>query len=141
MIERTLLMVKPDATGRGLAGEIVGRLEKGGFKLVAIRSLTLTRSEAESFYGVHRERPFFGDLVEYITSGMVVPMVLEKENAILDLREFIGATNPAEARKGSIRSDMGTDIQHNAVHSSDGPDTARREISFFFTERELVQVV
>lgn len=138
MIERTLLMVKPDATERNKTGEIVKRLEEGGFKLLAIRSLQLGRGEAEAFYGVHRERPFFADLVEYIISGTVVPMVLEKENAILDLREFIGATNPAEAKKGSIRSDIGTDIQHNAVHSSDGPDTAVREIGFFFTEKDLV---
>ncbi len=138
MTERTLLMVKPDATGRGKTGEIVKRLEEGGFKLLALRSLQLGRTAAEAFYGVHRERPFFGELVEYMISGMVVPMVLEKENAILDLRDFIGATNPAEAKEGSIRKDIGTDIQHNAVHSSDGPETAVREIGFFFTEKDLV---
>ncbi len=130
-------MVKPDATDRGKTGEIIRRLEGAGFKLLALRSLQLMRSEGEAFYGVHRERPFFPDLVEYITSGMVVPMVLEKENAIPDLRDFIGATNPAEADKGTIRSDIGTDIQHNAVHSSDGPETAVREIGFFFTEKDL----
>ena len=119
MTQRTLLMVKPDATGRGLTGEIVGRLEKGGFKLIAIRSLRLTGNEAESFYGVHRERPFFGDLVKYITSGMVVPLVLEKENAILDLREFIGATNPAEARAGSIRADIGTLSENAAANTGE----------------------
>ncbi len=138
MSQRTLLMVKPDATKKGNTGEIIKRLEGAGFKLLALRSLRLSQAEGESFYGVHRERPFFGELVEYITSGMVVPMVLEKKDAIATLRDFIGATNPAEAKAGSIRADLGEDIQHNAVHSSDAPETAVREIGFFFTEKDLV---
>ncbi len=138
MKEKTLLMVKPDATGNGNTGAIIRRLEMEGFRLLGLRSLKLARAEAEAFYGVHKDRPFFPDLVDYITSGMVVPMVLERENAILSLREFIGATNPAEAREGSIRKDFGADIQHNAVHSSDAPETAVREIGFFFTEKDLV---
>jgi len=137
-MERTLLMVKPDATERNLTGEVVRRLEAGGFRLCAIRALRLRRAEAESFYAVHRERPFYADLVDYMTSGTVVPMVLEKENAVAALREFIGATNPAEAREGSIRRDLGVDLQRNAVHASDATETAKREIAFFFTERDLV---
>ena len=135
---RTLLMVKPDAVGRGLTGEILRQLEGEGFRVRALRMLRLKTDEAESFYAVHRERPFYGPLVAYMTSGPVVPVVLEKEDAVKALREFIGATNPAEARKGSIRSDLGIDVQRNAVHASDAPETAAREIAFFFTERELV---
>jgi nucleoside-diphosphate kinase len=135
-MERTLLMVKPDATDRRLAGEILRRVEGAGFRLRAIRLLHLRREEAESFYRVHRERLFYGELVTYMTSGEVVPMVLERENAVRELRDFIGATNPAEARKGSIRSDLGLDLQRNAVHASDSIETAAREIAFFFAERE-----
>jgi nucleoside-diphosphate kinase len=135
---RTLLMVKPDAVERGLTGEILRRLEGEGFRVRALRMLRLKTDEAESFYAIHRERPFFGPLVAYMTSGPVVPVVLEKEDAVKALREFIGATNPAEARKGSIRSDLGIDVQRNAVHASDAPETAAREIAFFFPERELV---
>lgn len=138
MATRTLLMVKPDATERNLTGEILRRLEGGGFRIRGLRALRLRREEAESFYAVHRERPFYRDLVDYMTSGTVVPVVLEKENAVPSLRDFIGATNPAEAREGSIRKDFGLDIQRNAVHASDSPENARREIGFFFTERELV---
>ena len=137
-MERTLLMVKPDATERNLTGEIVRRLEAEGFRLRAIRALRLRRAEAESFYAVHRERPFYADLVEYMISGTVVPMVLEKENAVTAVREFIGATDPAQAEKGSIRSDLGVDLQRNSVHASDATETAKREIAFFFTERDLV---
>ncbi|RPJ48700.1 MAG: nucleoside-diphosphate kinase [Candidatus Latescibacterota bacterium] len=135
-MEKTLLIVKPDATGRSLTGEILRRLEGAGFRLCAIRALRLRREEAESFYLVHRERPFYAELVAYMTSGPVVPMVLERENAVAALREFIGATNPADAKKGSIRSDLGLDVQRNAVHASDSIESARREIAFFFAERE-----
>ena len=131
-------MVKPDATERNLSGEILRRLEDAGFLLKGAKTLRLRKEEAERFYDVHKERPFYGELVEYMTSGMVVPMVLEKENAVKALREFIGATNPAEAKDGSIRKDFGLDIQRNSVHASDAPETAAREIGFFFAERELV---
>jgi len=138
MIERTLLMVKPDGTERNRTGEILGRLEKAGFRLRGIRALRLSREEAQRFYDVHRERPFFPDLVAFMTSGTVVPMVLEREDAVAALRAFIGATNPKEAREGSIRSDFGLDVQRNSVHASDAPETAAREIAFFFPARELL---
>lgn len=138
MVSRTLLMVKPDATERNLTGEILRRLEGAGFRVRGLRALRLRTEEAESFYAVHRERPFYGDLVAYMTSGVVVPMVLEKEGAVPALRDFIGATNPAEAKAGSIRKDFGLDIQRNSVHASDSPENAAREIGFFFAERELV---
>ncbi|MFH1278740.1 MAG: nucleoside-diphosphate kinase [Candidatus Eisenbacteria bacterium] len=138
MVSRTLLMVKPDATERNLTGRILGRLEGAGFHVRGIRALRLRKEEAESFYAVHRERPFYGELVEYMISGVVVPVVLEMENAVPALRDFIGATNPAKAREGSIRRDFGVDIQRNSVHASDSPENATREIGFFFAERELV---
>ncbi|MFH1681355.1 MAG: nucleoside-diphosphate kinase [Candidatus Eisenbacteria bacterium] len=137
-MERTLLMVKPDATGRNLTGEILRRVEEAGFRLRAIRMLRLRKEEAESFYAVHRDQPFFGSLVEYILSGNVVPMVLEKENAVRALRDLIGPTKPADAKKGSIRGDLGLDLQRNAVHASDAPETAAREIAFFFSGRERI---
>ena len=122
---------------RNLTGEILRRLEKEGFRLKAIRSVHLMKDEAEAFYAVHRERPFYSSLVEYITSGMVVPMVLEKENAVQALRDFIGATDPTEARENSIRRDFGLDVQRNSVHASDAPETAGWEIAFFFDEQDL----
>jgi nucleoside-diphosphate kinase len=137
-IERTLLMVKPDAAARNLTGEILRRVEEAGFRLLAIRMVRLRKEEAESFYAVHREREFFAPLVEYVVSGSVVPMVLEKENAVRALRDLIGPTKPADAKKGSIRGDFGLDVQRNAVHASDSPETAAREIAFFFSERERV---
>ena len=134
MVERTLMIVKPDAVRARKTGEILRRIEEAGFTIQEMRMVRLNEAEAKRFYEVHREKPFYLPLVEFMTSGPCVPVLLEKGNAILGLREFIGKTNPKEAASGTIRSDFGTDIQHNAVHASDGPDTAKREVAFFFFE-------
>ena len=137
-IERTLAIIKPDAVGRELAGEVLARIHKAGFQIRAIKSLRLTRAEAEGFYAVHRERPFFKDLTEFMSSGKVIVMALEAENAIARWRETMGATDPAKAAPGSIRRDLGTSIQNNCTHGSDAPETAAFEISYFFSGAELV---
>jgi nucleoside-diphosphate kinase len=130
--ERTLSIIKPDAVAKNVIGEIYSRFEKGGLRIVAARMLHLSREQAEGFYAVHRERPFYKDLVEFMMSGPVMVQVLEGENAIARHREIMGATNPKEAAPGTIRADFATSIDENAVHGSDGPDTARSEIAFFF---------
>jgi nucleoside-diphosphate kinase len=132
MAERTLLIVKPDATERHLIGHIVERLECARFTVLAMRLLTLTDQQAREFYAVHKERPFYSDLVEFMTSGPVVPVVLERDNAVAALRELVGATDPAKAACGTIRHDIGLDVQRNSVHASDGEQTAETEITFFF---------
>ena len=137
-LERTLAIIKPDALARGLAGEILSRIHKAGFKIVAIESQRMTLAEAQGFYAVHRERPFFKDLTEFISSGKVILMVLEAEGAIARWRETMGATDPAKAAPGSIRRDLGTSIQNNCTHGSDAPDTAVFEIGYFFSGSELV---
>jgi len=131
-------MIKPECVEAKHIGDVISRIEKGGFKIKAIRMVQLSKKDAEAFYEVHKERPFYGELTDYMSSGPVVAMVLEKENCIKDYREFIGATNPKEAAAGTIRKDFGTSIQFNCVHASDGPDTARSEIKFFFSDRDLV---
>jgi nucleoside-diphosphate kinase len=130
--ERTLAIIKPDAVGRGLEGEILSRIRKAGFRILAMKSLRMTRAEAEGFYAVHRSRPFFAPLTEFMSSGKVVVMVLEAENAIARWRETMGATDPAKAAPGTIRRDFGTSIQNNCTHGSDAPETAAFEISYFF---------
>jgi len=137
-IERTLAIIKPDAVGRGLAGDILARIHRAGFQIRAIKSLRLTRAEAEGFYAVHRERPFFKDLTEFMSSGKVFVMALEAENAIARWRDAMGATDPAKAAPGTIRRDLGTSIQNNCTHGSDAPETAVFEISYFFSDAELV---
>ena len=137
-IERTLAIIKPDAVGRGLAGEIVSRINKAGFQIVAIKTLRLTRTEAEGFYAVHRERGFFGELTEFMSSGKVVVMALESEGAIAKWRETMGATDPAKAAPGTIRRDLGTSIGSNCTHGSDAPDTAAFELGYFFGGYELL---
>ena len=137
-IERTLAIVKPDAFSRGLAGEILSRIHKAGFSIRAIKSLRLTREEAEGFYAVHRERGFFADLTAFMSSGKVVVIALEAEGAIARWRETMGATDPAKAAPGSIRRDLGTSIQNNCTHGSDAPETAAFELSYFFTGYELL---
>jgi len=137
-IERTLAIIKPDAVGRGLTGEIIRRIHAAKFQILAIKSLRLTRAEAEGFYAVHRERPFFKDLTEFMSSGKVVAMVLEAENAITKWRDTMGATDPAKAAPGTIRKDLGTSIQNNCTHGSDAPQTAAFEIAYFFAGLELV---
>ena len=136
-IERTFSIVKPDAVRRNLIGKIYERFESGGLQILAARMIHLTRTQAQDFYAVHRERPFYNDLVEYMISGPVMVQVLEGENAIARNREIMGATNPADAAPGTIRADFAESVEANAVHGSDGPDTAREEIAFFFDNADL----
>ncbi len=137
-LERTLAIVKPDAISRGLLGAILGRIHQAGFEIVAIKSLRLTRAEAEGFYAVHRARPFFRDLTEFMSSGKVVVMVLEAENAIARWRDTMGATDPAKAAPGTIRREFGASIQNNCTHGSDSSQTAAFEISYFFPGHALL---
>lgn len=136
-VERTLSIIKPNAVENGKIGAIVERFENEGFKIVALRMTQLTREQAEGFYAVHRERPFFSDLVRFMTRSKVVLMVLERDNAIAHYREVIGATDPAKAKDGTIRKLYGSSVEENAVHGSDGPETARFEIGWFFNGYEL----
>jgi nucleoside-diphosphate kinase len=131
-VERTLSIVKPDAVAKNVIGEIYARFEKAGLKIVAARMMMLSRAEAEGFYAVHRERPFFRDLVDFMTSGPVMVQVLEGEDAIAKNRELMGATDPRKAAPGTIRADFAQSIDANAVHGSDGPDTVKMEIAYFF---------
>ncbi len=131
-VERTLSIIKPDAVAKNVIGEIYDRFEKAGLRIVAARMEHLTPEKAGEFYAVHKERPFYGELVEFMTSGPVMVQVLEGENAIARNREVMGATNPAEAAPGTIRADFAKTVDENAVHGSDGPDTAKTEIEFFF---------
>jgi nucleoside-diphosphate kinase len=136
-VERTLSIVKPDGVARNLIGEVYSRFEKAGLRIVAARMLHLSQAEAEAFYGVHRERPFFKDLVRFMTSGPVIAQVLEGEGAIAKNRDVMGATDPKKAAPGTIRADLATSIDENIVHGSDAADTAAREIGFFFREIEV----
>lgn len=136
-IERTFSIIKPDAVAKNVIGEIVSRFEKNGLRVVASRMVQLTKEQAEGFYAVHKERPFFNDLVSFMVSGPVVVQVLEGENAVLKNRELMGATNPAEAAPGTIRADFAQSIDENAVHGSDAPETAKEEIAYFFSTEEL----
>jgi nucleoside-diphosphate kinase len=137
-LERTLSILKPDATRRNLTGQINARFEAAGLRIVAQRRMRLSRAQAEAFYAVHRERPFYRSLCEFMTSGPVVVQVLEGENAIETNREVMGATDPAKAASGTIRKDFAESIEANSVHGSDAADTAAREIAFFFAEIDLV---
>lgn len=136
-IERTLSIIKPDAVAKNVIGQIYARFEAAGLKIAAARMMHLSRAEAEAFYGVHRERPFFKDLVEFMISGPVMVQVLQGEGAIAKNRELMGATDPKKAAPGSIRADFADSIDANAVHGSDGPDTARVEVGFFFPEMNV----
>ena len=137
-VERTLSIIKPDATRRNLTGQIIARFEKAGLRVVAQRRTRLSQQQAESFYGVHRERPFFRSLVDFMTSGPVVVQVLEGNNAIAVNREVMGATDPAKAAPGTIRKDFAESIEANSVHGSDAPETAANEIRFFFSDLDIV---
>jgi len=137
-VERTFAIIKPDAVGRGQQGEILARIHKAGFKIVAIRSLRLTREEAGGFYYVHRERPFYGELTDFMSSGKIFAMVLEADDAIAKWRDTMGATDPKKAAPGTIRQDLGTSIGNNCVHGSDAPETAAFEIGYFFSGLELI---
>jgi nucleoside-diphosphate kinase len=136
-VERTFSIVKPDAVAKNHIGDIYSRFEKGGLRIIASKMLHLSKEQAEGFYAVHKERPFFNDLVQFMTSGPVMVQVLEGENAIARNRELMGATNPQQAAAGTIRADFAQTVDENAVHGSDGPDTAKQEIAFFFTEDEI----
>ena len=137
-VERTLAIIKPDATRRNVTGEIVARFEKAGLRVVAQRRIRLSRAQAEAFYAVHAARPFYKSLVEFMTSGPVVVQVLEGENAIAKNREVMGATDPSKAAPGTIRKDFAESIEANSVHGSDAPETAANEIRFFFSDLDIV---
>ena len=137
-LERTFSIIKPDATNRNLTGKIIDRFESNGLRVVASKRLHMSREQAESFYAMHKERPFFGELVSFMISGPVVVQVLEGENAIAKNREIMGATNPADADEGTIRKDFAESIEANSVHGSDAPETAAEEIKFFFSDDEIV---
>jgi nucleoside-diphosphate kinase len=133
----TLTIIKPDAVADGQAGAIIEAIEKAGFRVRAMKLKQLSENEAKAFYAVHKERPFYGELVDYMISGPVVPMVLEKENAVEAFRKLIGATNPANAEEGTIRKRFGKSIQSNAIHGSDSDENAKQEASFFFATSEM----
>ena len=137
-LERTFSIIKPDATRRNITGKVIAKLEEGGRRVVASKRIHMSKDQAECFYAVHKERPFFGELVEFMMSEPVVVQVLEGENAIARNREIMGATNPEEAAPGTIRKEYALSIGENTVHGSDGPDTAAQEIEFFFSKDEIV---
>ena len=139
--ERTLAIVKPDAVQRNLIGEIIRRIEQSGLRVAAGRFLQLSKADAEGFYAVHRERPFFGSLVQFMTSGPVMVLALEGDNAIKRWRDLMGATDPAKADAGTIRKDLGQSVEDNATHGSDAPETARNEIAYFFRSLEVLDRV
>jgi nucleoside-diphosphate kinase len=137
-VQRTFTILKPDSVKAGNAGLVIDRLLKEGFHVRAMKLIQLTKAEAEGFYYVHKERPFFSSLVNFMSEGPIVPMVLEADNAIEKLRKVMGATDPAKAEAGTIRKDFGSNIERNAIHGSDGPDTAAFEISYFFNRLEIL---
>ncbi|HYH10345.1 MAG TPA: nucleoside-diphosphate kinase [Thermoanaerobaculia bacterium] len=138
MSNRTFTIVKPDSVRKGNFGRIVSRIEAAGFRVLGVKKVGLSQRQAEAFYAVHKERPFFGSLVEYMTSGPVFVAALERDNAVAELRKLMGATDPAKADEGTIRKEFGESIEQNAIHGSDSDDNARIEIGFFFAESELV---
>jgi nucleoside-diphosphate kinase len=137
-IERTFAIIKPDAVARNLQGEILSRIHQAGFRIVAIKTMILSQGEAAGFYAIHRERPFFGELTGFMSSGKIFAMVLEAEGAILKWRDTMGATDPKKAAPGTIRHDLGTSIGNNCTHGSDAPETASFEIGYFFAGLELI---
>ena len=137
-VERTLSIIKPDATRRNLTGKIIAKFEDAGLRVIASRRLRLSQADAEAFYAVHKERPFFKDLVSFMISGPIVVQVLEGENAVAKYREVMGATNPANAAPGTIRKDFAESVEANSVHGSDAPETAANEIKFFFRDLDIV---
>jgi nucleoside-diphosphate kinase len=137
-LEHTFAIIKPDAVSAGQQGEILSRIQKAGFKIVAIKTMRLTKAEAGGFYAVHKERPFFGELTDFMSSGKIVALVLEAEGAIAKWRDTMGATDPKKAAPGTIRHDLGTNIGNNCSHGSDAPETAAFEIGYFFAGHELI---
>jgi nucleoside-diphosphate kinase len=138
-LQKTFSIIKPDAVATGKAGKILAMLEENGFRIVALRMTRLSQSQAEGFYEVHKERPFFGSLVKFMTEGPVIVMALEREDAVKKLREVMGATNPANAADGTVRKLYAESIERNAIHGSDAPETAAEELKYFFTNIELLQ--
>jgi nucleoside-diphosphate kinase len=138
-VERTLAILKPDCLNRKLTGKVIDRIERGGFIIIAMKMVQLTKETAGEFYAVHRERPFYKDLVQFMSSGKAIPMVLEKENAVAEFRQLIGATDPAQAESGTIRREFAESKQNNIVHGSDSVENAQTEIAFFFSQKELVE--
>lgn len=138
-MQRTLSIIKPDGVKKGVAGEVIARMEKAGIRICAMKMLRLSPEQAGMFYAVHRERPFYASLTEFMTSGPIIAMVLEAENVIAKNRELMGATNPKDALPGTIRRDFASDVEKNIVHGSDGPETAAQEIRFFFSDLEIQQ--
>jgi nucleoside-diphosphate kinase len=137
-VERTLTILKPDCVRKNLIGEVTRRIQEAGFRIVAMKMTRLTEDTAGGFYAVHKERPFFDELVEFMSSGPCVPMILEKENAIEDFREFIGATDPNEAEEGTIRADFADSVGENIIHGSDSVENGKKEAAYFFSEAEVV---
>ncbi|HXE90051.1 MAG TPA: nucleoside-diphosphate kinase [Terriglobales bacterium] len=138
-LERTLSIIKPDAVGKNAVGDILGTLEARGFRIIGMKMIEITKEQAEGFYAVHAGKPFYDSLTRFMSSGPIVVLALEKENAIADLREIMGATNPAHAKEGTIRKKWAANIEHNAIHGSDAEDTARFELSYFFAGYELAR--
>jgi len=138
-VERTLAILKPDCVSRNLIGKVIDRFERGGFKIIAMKMVQLAKETAGEFYAVHRERPFYKDLVQFMSSGNTIPMVLEKDNAVAEFRKLIGATDPAQADPGTIRREFAESKQNNIVHGSDSVENAKTEIAFFFSQQELVE--
>lgn len=139
MSNKTLAIIKPDAVNDNHIGEIISMINKAGFKIKALKMIKLSEDVAKAFYEIHKEKPFYGELVEYMTSGPCVPIALEKENAVEDYRKLIGATNPAKAAEGTVRKLYAKSVQYNAVHGSDSDENAAREIAFFFGSKELIE--
>ena len=139
-MERTLAIIKPDAVGRNLAGSIVARLQSEGFVVLGLKMIRLSQDDAKRFYAVHRERPFFDSLTSYMTSGPIMPLLLQRDDAIATLRDVMGATNPAEATPGTLRQEFGVDVEKNSIHGSDSPASAAQEIPFFFSQMECHEV-
>jgi nucleoside-diphosphate kinase len=138
-LQRTFSIIKPDAVEKNAIGDILAQIEKTGFRILSLKKLEITKHQAEQFYAVHASRPFFSSLTDFMSSGPIVVLALEKENAIADLRKLMGATNPANAEQGTIRKKWASSIEHNAIHGSDAEETARYELSFFFAGYELAQ--
>jgi len=138
-VERTLAILKPDGLRKNVAGEVLARIEKAGFRIIAMKMVKLTRETGGGFYAVHRNQPFFEELVCFMSSGKCIPIALEKENAVADFRTLIGATDPKDAARGTIRKDFGSSKSENIVHASDSVETATKEIGFFFSEKELLE--
>ena len=138
-LERTLTIIKPDAVRKNAVGDIIEQFEKHGFRILALKMLEISKHQAEQFYAVHAGKPFFTSLTDFMSSGPIVPLALEKENAIADLRKLMGATNPGNAEEGTIRKKWGSNIENNAIHGSDADDTARFELSYFFAGYELAK--